>query len=91
MEMKNPPHPGELVGDIFDELGITQEAAAAALGVTRQTVSAIVHSKAAISPEMAFKLELANIGSAGVWLRMQAAHDLAKVRKHKARVGKLVA
>ena len=91
MEMKNPPHPGELVDDIFKELGITQEAAAEALGVTRQAVSAIVNSKAAISPNMAFKLELANIGSAAVWLRMQAAYDLAKVRKHKPRVRKLVA
>jgi antitoxin HigA-1 len=91
MEMKAPPHPGELVGDIFDELGITQQAAAEALGVTRQAVSAIVNSKAAISPKMAFRLELANIGSAAVLLRMQAAYDLSKVRKHKPRVGNLVA
>ena len=38
MPMKNPPHPGEMIGDALDELGISITAAAKSLGVTRQQI-----------------------------------------------------
>ena len=38
MAMKNPPHPGELIGDVLAELGISISAAAKSLGVTRQQI-----------------------------------------------------
>ncbi len=36
MPMKNPPHPGEMIGDGLEEIGVTISAAAKGLGVTRQ-------------------------------------------------------
>ena len=56
--MHNPPHPGEtLREDVLPALGLTVTQAAAALGVTRAALSRVVNGKAALSPEMALRLE----------------------------------
>ena len=39
MRMKNPPHPGELVGDNLTELGYSVAEAAKAIGVSRQALN----------------------------------------------------
>jgi antitoxin HigA-1 len=83
MRMKSPVHPGELVKANLDELKLTTAEAAKALKVTRQQLHNIVSSKSAISPEMAVRFEKAFGGSADMWLRMQAAYDLANVRRHE--------
>lgn len=82
--MKSPPHPGELIGDTLDELGVTIVDAAKALGITRQQLHNIIAGRSAITPEMAVKLELAIGSTADTWLRMQMNHDLANVRKREA-------
>ena len=38
MEMKNPPHPGELIGDTLDELDVSIVAAAKGLEIGRAHV-----------------------------------------------------
>ena len=81
MRMKNPPHPGELVGDNLDELGVTIKDAAEALGVTRQQLHKIIAGRSAITPEMAIRLENAIGGAADTWLRMQMNYDLAQLRE----------
>lgn len=83
MRMKNPSHPGELVKANLDELGLSVVKAAKALGVTRQQLYNVIGCKHAVSPEMAVRLEKAFGGSADMWLRMQAAYDLARVRQHE--------
>ena len=57
MEMKNPPHPGELVGDTLDELQVSIVAAAKGLGITRQQLHNLIAGRSGITPEMAVKLE----------------------------------
>jgi len=84
MEMKNPPHPGELVGDNLDELGISVTAAARGLGITRQQLHNIIAGRSAIMPEMAIRLEKALGSTADTWLRMQMNYDLAQIRKRGA-------
>jgi antitoxin HigA-1 len=81
MPMKSPPHPGGLVKTLLEELDLSVAEAARALGVTRQQLYNVVNGRSAISPEMAVRLEKAFGGTAEVWLRMQAAHDLTQVRK----------
>ena len=54
-------------------------AAAKALGVTRQQLYNVIGGKSAVTPEMAVRFEKAFGGSADMWLRMQAAYDLAQV------------
>jgi addiction module HigA family antidote len=57
MTMKNPPHPGGVVlRQCIEPLGLSITDAAAALGVTRNTLSELVNEKRGISPEMAVRL-----------------------------------
>jgi antitoxin HigA-1 len=61
-------------------LGLTVTEAATQLGVTRAALSRVLNGKAAISPEMALRLErwlgIDRGGRASVWLAMQSACDL---------------
>ncbi len=86
MPMKNPPHPGELVRENIDELGLSVAKAAAGLGVTRQQLYNVISGRSGITPEMALRLEKALGGSADLWLRMQVNHDLAQVRRRAAQI-----
>lgn len=79
--MHNPPHPGlTLRDDVLPALKLTVTDAAAALGVTRPALSRVLNGAAAVSPEMALRLERwlghDNGGRADVWLGLQAAYDL---------------
>ena len=66
--MKNPPHPGRLVKDEIEELGLSVAQAAAGLGVTRQQLYRVINGESAVSPEMAMRLEKGIGSSAGAWL-----------------------
>ncbi len=84
--MHNPPHPGEtLREDILPALGLNVTQAAAQLGVTRAALSRVLNGRAAISPEMALRLEgwlgVNHGGRADVWVAQQAAYDLWQARK----------
>jgi len=80
--MFNPPHPGRIVRqECLEALGLSVTEGAKVLDVTRQALNNLVNEKAAISPEMAIRLEKAFSGTADTWLRMQAAYDLAQARK----------
>src|SRR5947207_15392143 len=83
MAMKNPPHPGGVVlRQCIAPLGLTITNAAAALGVTRTTLSELVNEKRGISPEMAVRLSKVFGGSAESWLMQQAQYELAH-RSHR--------
>jgi len=90
MEMKNPPHPGELIGDTLDEIGVSISAAAKGLGITRQQLHNLISGRSGITPEMAVKLEKAIGSTADSWLKMQMHYDLAQVRKRAINVKRLV-
>jgi addiction module HigA family antidote len=82
----NPPHPGEtLREDVLPALGLNVTQAAAQLNVTRAALSRVLNGRAAISPEMALRLEgwlgVENGGRADLWLAQQAAYDLWKARQ----------
>lgn len=90
MPMKNPPHPGGLVlRQCIQPLGLTITQAAAALGVTRTTLSELVNGKRGISPIMAVRLSKVFGGSAESWLTQQAHHDLAQVRADRIKLRRL--
>ena len=87
--MHNPPHPGEtLREDVLPALGLTVTQAAAQMGVTRAALSRVLNGRAAISPQMALRIEgwlgVENGGRADVWLAQQTAYDLWQVRKNGA-------
>lgn len=83
MPMANPPHPGLSVRhDCLEASGLTITAGARVLGVSRQALNNLVNGKAAISPEMAIRLDKAFGGGAETWLRIQAQYDLAQAMRH---------
>jgi antitoxin HigA-1 len=87
MRMKNPPHPGLSVRhDCLEPLGLSVTKGAKVLGVTRQAMNNLVSGKAGLSAEMAIRLEKAFGGGAEIWLRMQAAYDLAQAEKHAGKI-----
>jgi len=90
MTMKNPPHPGTVVlQECIEPLSLTITAAAAALGVTRNTLSELVNGKRGISPEMAVRLSRVFGGAEEGWLVQQAQYDLAQVRRDRMKLKKL--
>jgi len=84
--MKAPPHPGGLIRENIDDLGLSVADAAEGLGVTRQHLHRVIDGRHAVTPDMAVRLEQAFGGAADFWLRMQIAHDLAAARSAPGRV-----
>jgi antitoxin HigA-1 len=90
MPMKNPPHPGGVVlRQCIEPLGLTITQAAAALGVTRTTLSQLVNGKRGISPIMAVRLSKVFGGSAESWLTQQTHHDLAQIHADRIKLRRL--
>ena len=77
-----PSHPGDFVREeVIDELGLTIKDAAGVLGVRTATLSDLLNEKAALSPEMALRLEMAFGLDMDIMLRMQAWHDAHAMRQ----------
>ena len=88
--MKNP-HPGGFVlRQCIEPLGLSITDAAAALGVTRTTLSELVNGKRGISPEMAIRLSQVFGGSAESWITQQAQYDLAQVPAGRIKLKRLL-
>ena len=87
--MKNPPHPGELIGDSLEQLGVTVDDAAKALGVSSQELQDVVSGQVSITPQMAVRLEKALGSTADTWLRMQSNYDLAHIEASSIKVKRL--
>ena len=85
MNMHNPPHPAEILReDVLPELGLTVTQAAQQLGVSRVTLSRLLHGKTPITAEMALRLHewLGNDSpSAESWLIQQAQYDLWQAKQ----------
>lgn len=81
MGMKNPAHPGLLVKERLEDLGLSVAEAARGLGITRQQLHNVIAGRSGVTPEMAVRFEKAFGGAADTWLRMQMNYDLAQIRK----------
>ncbi len=88
--MHNPPHPGSILReDVLPAMDISVTEAAKQLGVSRVALSRVINEKAAISPEMALRIEdwlgVKNGGRAENWTGMQLNYDMWHARqKHQA-------
>ena len=79
--MYNPPHPGELIQEYMEGLGLTVTALASHLKVTRAALSRIVNGKAAVSADMALRLGAALNSRPDLWVKLQADYDLWQAGK----------
>jgi addiction module HigA family antidote len=87
MSMKNPPHPGDLIkSEIIEALGLSISKAASLLKVRRATLSDLLHGKAALTPEMALRIEKAFGPDMDHLLQMQLAYDVARMRRSANRI-----
>lgn len=85
--LKTPPHPGGFVRtEIVEPSGLSVTEAARILGVTRAALSALINEHAALSPEMALRLEKAFGVSMDTLMRMQTSHDIARTRQREAEI-----
>ena len=85
--LKNPPHPGSFVRtEIIEPAELSVTAAAAALGVTRPALSAVLNQRSALSPEMALRIEKAFGVSMDTLMRMQNSFDIAQARKREGEI-----
>ncbi|MHB1544740.1 MAG: HigA family addiction module antitoxin [Gammaproteobacteria bacterium] len=74
---RKPTHPGTILReDVLPALNMTQVEFAERLGVSRLTVSELLHEKRALSPEMAVRLGRLLSTTPDSWLAMQSTLNL---------------
>ena len=81
--LRIPTHPGAILKDELEALAMSGNALAKDLGVDAPRVHEIIKCRRAVTPETAIRLAAYFGGSPLVWLRMQAAYDLAKLENEK--------
>jgi addiction module HigA family antidote len=77
----DPAPPAWLLEESIQEMGLSITAAAEKLGISRKHLSNIIHERAGITPSVALAIEQHIGGKAEVWLGVQNAYDLWKLRQ----------
>ena len=84
MPMKNPPHVGGVIRrEVIEPLNLSVTEAAKILKVGRQALSSLLNEKAALSSDMALRIEKAFGPKMEHLMRMQLAYDLAQARERE--------
>jgi addiction module HigA family antidote len=85
--MNNPTHPGGFVKtEIIEPLGLSVTDAAKVLGITRPALSALLNCRAALSSEMALRIEKAFGVKMDTLMRMQNSFEIAEARKREGEI-----
>jgi addiction module HigA family antidote len=85
LRMARPAHPGQFIRmEVIEPLDLSVTEAAKVLGVARPALSALLNGRAALSPQMALRIEKAFGPKMDTLLRMQTAYEVAKVRDREA-------
>lgn len=72
---------GQIIQRILDKHALTQEQAAAKLGVARHSVNQLVNDRRMLTPDMAVRFERAKLGDAEILLQKQMRLQLDAARK----------
>ena len=87
---RRPTHPGAVLReDILPSLGLTQGQFAEHMGVSRLTVSELVHEKRGLSAEIAVRLAMVLRTTPETWMRMQQAVDLWEAQQDAGKFEKV--
>ncbi len=82
MRIARPSHPGQFIKmEVIDPLDLSVTKAAGILGVTRPALSALLNGRAALSSNMALRIEKAFGPKMDTLLRMQTAYEIAEARE----------
>ena len=87
LRMAKPSHPGQFIRtEIIEPSGLSVTDAAKVLGVTRPALSALLNTRAALSPEMALRIEKAFGVKMDTLMRMQTSFEIAAARKREGEI-----
>jgi addiction module HigA family antidote len=82
---RKPTHPGEVLReDVLPALGLTQLEFANRLGVSRRTISELLHERRPVTPDMAIRLGKLLGNGPEIWLRMQQTLDLWDLEREQS-------
>jgi len=85
--MLRPAHPGQFIKmEVIEPLNLSVTEAAKILGVTRSALSALLNCRAALSSEMALRIEKAFGLKMDTLLRMQTAYEIAETRDREVEI-----
>lgn len=77
MSKRSPTHPGAILReDVFPALGISVTEFARHLGISRQTLHAVLSEKSGVTPELALRLGTFLGNGPQLWIEMQSKYDL---------------
>ena len=85
-----PVHPGQIIRQKLQTLGVSISAAARALGLSRTHFSDVVNGHAGISAGVALRLQLAIGGTAEEWMQRQMDYELHLARGQFLKVSRQV-
>ena len=78
----DPVHPGEILReDVLPALSKSRTAVAEALGISRQTLYAILNEKQPVTAEMAVRFGKLFGNGTGFWINLQRLHDMARAER----------
>lgn len=88
---RKPTHPGAILReDVLPSLGISQTEFADRLGVSRRTVSQILHEHRPLTTDMAIRLAHFLGTTPESWLNMQQTLDLWVLERKNSRIYNLI-
>lgn len=67
---------------VLEQAGLSVTEAAERLGMSRAALSRVLNCRAAVSADLALRLERAGVETADMWLTMQLRYDLAQAREY---------
>lgn len=81
---RQPTHPGVILGEALKGLGITQDALAQKLGVSKEKVCMLIDGRSSMTRSVAEGLAKVIDTSPEMWMNLQRARDLwvAQPRRH---------
>jgi addiction module HigA family antidote len=80
--MQKHPHPDELLReDVLKPLAIEVAEAARRLGMSRSSLSRVLHGHNGISPDLAVRLERAGVSTARFWMNLQTNYELSQAEQ----------
>ncbi|MBI5162639.1 MAG: HigA family addiction module antidote protein [Magnetospirillum sp.] len=86
-----PIHPGEILAEELEELGVSVAALSRALDVPQSRMAEIVSGRRAVTADTALRLAAYFGTSARLWLNLQSAYDLATAQaRNGARIATVV-
>jgi addiction module HigA family antidote len=78
-----PVHPGTFLKEELDEMGLSANQFARALGVPANRLTEIIAGRRAITADTALRIGRYFGGPAEYWMRLQARHDLLTAEAEK--------